>query len=324
MGPENSMVVAEINNYPEAKYNRLFPCTLTQLSPLHKVMVNQVQINPDDDSEIYDQKDGKVSLTKISCLKLMTAANVVIEDSKPILPSACQRCVEVARMTKTAPQCGSCPTKTDKAFQVSILVPEPSGGFRRYVATKEINKANYKGMPEHMASQCETKALLRALRAGLGIKGTYSKQELRKPFAVALVVLNTTDPELKAALISRYAAGKDALFGAPQVQQLPRGEIHALPGGETEDSNKGGVTSTEIVSDNDDPPDLGDLFGGEPEPSPKCQDCGNEVKPWTDKKQKTWTVEETVELTQAQLGGIFCNDCAGIRMREIARQRKGA
>lgn len=330
--PEQNLVVAEINNYPEVKFNRLFPCTLTQLSPLHKVMVNVVQIDPDSESDVYDQKSGRgVSLTKISCLKLMTAANVIMEESKPILPSACQRCVEVARMTKTAPQCGGCPTKQDVAYQISILVPEPSGGYRRYVATKEVNKANYKGLPEHMAAQCETKALLRALRAGLGIKGSYTKTELKKPFAVALVVLNTTDPELKAALISRYAAGRDALFSAPQAQQLPAGDTKTLVSGQTVDLSTGEVlNSTEhVTSDDDEPPTLGteapsfDLPDDEP-PTPKCQDCGEPVQAWKDNKQKEWSIEDTVTFTQEKLKGTFCHICAFERIKALAQQRKGA
>lgn len=321
---EQNLVVAEINNYPEANFNRLFPCTLTQLSPLHKVMVNVVQIDPDNDGDVYEQKSKKdgVSLTKISCLKLMTAANVIMEESKQILPSACQRCVEVAKMTKAAPSCGGCPTKQDVAYQVSILVPEPSGGHRRYVATKEVNKASYKGMIEHMAAQCETKALLRALRAGLGIKGAYTKQELMKPFAVALVVLNTTDPELKAALIQRYAAGKDALFGAPaQAQQLGSGETKALPDGRTVDVGTGEVTGTETVVLGDDDIPSFDLPG---EPI-ICGDCGELVQEWTDNKTgKTWTPEMTVDFTQEKLGGDFCSVCAFERIKLAARARKGA
>ncbi len=334
--PEQNLVVAEINNYPEAKYNRLFPCTLTQLSPLHKVMVNVVSIDPGSDGDVYKQKSGdKVSLTKISCLKLMTAANVIMEESKPMLPSNCQRCVEVARMTKTAPQCGTCNTKQDVAYQVSILVPEPSGGYRRYLATKEINKANYSGQAEHMAAQCETKALLRALRAGLGIKGAYTKQELSKPFAVALVVLNTTDPDLKAALIHRYSAGADALFGPTGVPQLQSGELKALPGGRAVDTETGEIiSSTETVTGDDDdlPPSLGETPAFDepaapafdpPKEVPTCQDCGEPVKLWIDRNQKEWTPEDTVAFTKANLKGVFCHNCAGARMREMSKQ-KGA
>ena len=330
---EQNQAIIEINNYPESNYNRLFPCTLTQLSPLHKVMVNVVQIDSNSDGDVYDQKSGKgVSLTKIACLKLMTAANVIMEESKPILPSACQRCVEVAKMTKAAPQCGGCPTKQDAAYQVSILVPEPSGGYRRYVATKEVNKTNYKGLLEHMAAQCETKALLRALRAGLGIKGSYTKAELQKPFAVALVVLNTTDPELKAALIQRYAGGVDALFGAPAVQQLPPGTKEVLSSGQVVDTETGEIISAgaTVVCDDDEPPDADpdeDTPPWEQNEGPEdpfknaiiCQGCDQIID-----AQGSWTPEMVRDYSLKTYGKILCVKCQNEEKKARSQQRRGA
>lgn len=307
---DNSMVVATLNDYPEAKFNRLFPCTLTQLSPLHKVMVNLVSINPDPDKgDVYEQKDKKgVSLGKIACLKLMTAANVVMEDSKPILPAACRRCIEVANMTRLAPQCGTCKTKDDVAYQVSILVPEPSGGYRRYVATKEINKANYKGTLEHMAAQCETKALLRALRAGLGLKGAYTKEELKKPFAVALVVLNTTDPELKAALIQGYAQGNAALFAGPQVQQLSGGNALGLNSGQVLEGD------TVVVPDDEPKTEILGPEGGPPwDDAVTCQECAKIIEP-----SGAWTVDAIVEYSQKHFNNMtLCPDCQHARKRGV-------
>lgn len=294
----NALTISEINNYPPGTYNQLFPATMTEISPLHKIMVNVVSIdtNPDN-KEVYQQKGGTdLSLTKTSCLKLMTAANVVMEESKPILPQGCQRCIEIAQRTRLAPQCNGCPTKLDKAYQVSILVPEPSGGHRRYVATKELAKADYKGPVEHMAAQCETKALLRALRAGLGIKGAYAPSDLQKPFAVALVVLNTQDPELKKALIQRYAASQDALFG---------GGGTALPSGGHLALGSGGVSGEVVV------------IGPDPEDEPKsdqsgttdgrtrcCVECGLIIEPVGE-----WTVEMIAEGLIKKFGRVICSTC---------------
>lgn len=326
---DNGMVVASLNDYPEAKFNRLFPCTLTQLSPLHKVMVNVVSINPDPErGDVYDQKDKKgVSLTKIACLKLMTAANTIMEDSRPIMPAACRRCIEVAKMTKLAPQCGPCKTKEDVAYQVSILVPEPSGGYRRYVATKEINKANYKGLLEHMAAQCETKALLRALRAGLGIKGAYTKEELSRPFAVAVVVLNATDPELKAALIQRFATGESALFGAPQMPQLSGGGIQSLPDGRSVDVTTGEVMGddedgqiafrAEIINSgqSDEEPPWGPATTDKFDNAITCEGCAKVIE-----SANGWTVEAIKEYSQKHFQLTLCPACQKAR----SGQRRGA
>lgn len=314
---DNAMEVATINDYPVAKYNRLFPATLTQISPLHKVMVNIVTIdsNPSN-GEVYEQTRGKgeekivvgLSLTKIACLKLMTAANVIMEESKPLLPQGCQRCIEIAKNTRLAPQCNGCSTKQDVAYQVSILVPEPSGGHRRYVATKEISKQDTlakKNPLEHMAANCETKALLRALRAGLGIKGTYTKSELAKPFAVALVVLNTTDPELKAALIQRYAAGQDALFGnTPSSPQLSSPEFLELP--------SGGIAGEVIVmeDDHDYEPQNTNLNTDDTPPwelnanTPTCEGCARILE-----ANGSWTVEMIIDYSKRKFGKVLCPTC---------------
>lgn len=296
---DNALTISQINNYPEKAYNRLFPATMTEISPLHKVMVNIVQINTDlTAKEIYKQKNGEYSLTKIGCLKLMTAANVVTDDSKPILPKNCRRCVEVSRSTRLAPQCNACPTKDDEAYQVSILVPEPSGGYRKYTATKEVTKQDTvadKNPTKHMGSNCETKALLRAGRAGLGLKGSYTLDELSKPFAVALVVLNTQDPDMKKALIARYAAGQDALFGggASQGHQLPAGDFLQLSGG----------VNGEVMVVGPDPED-DEGTGGDGSHVQCCEVCGLVIQPTGE-----WTVEMIVESLVRKHGRVICSTC---------------
>jgi len=334
--PEQSLVVAEINNYPEVKFNRLFPCTLTELSPLHKVMVNLVKIDPNPKgSDVYSQNSG-LALTKIACLKLMTAANVVMEESKQIFPRACQRCMQVAQATKQAPQCGSCPSRDDVAYQVSILVPEPSGGHRRYVATKEVSKEQFvtknggagKAPVEHIPAQCETKALLRALRAGLGIKGVYAATELQKPFAVAVVVLNAHDPELKRALIESYANSRNALFSARTAPQLAAPELQALPPA-VEGEPSGDTTVVLPPDDSDDDP-LDQESGADEKPPWEaddppslfdhaivCQGCDEIIE-----KQGSWEPETIKAYSQKNFDGmIYCPKC---QKKIKAGQQKGA
>lgn len=333
--PENNIVVAEINNYPEAKFNRLFPCTLTELSPLHKVMVNLVKIDPSPNGGDVYKQDAGLALTKIACLKLMTAANVVMEESRQVFPRACQRCMQVAQATKQAPQCGTCPSRDDVAYQVSILVPEPSGGHRRYVATKEISKERFieksggkKAPIEHMPAQCETKALLRALRAGLGIKGVYTQQELQKQFAVAVVVLNAHDPELKKALIESYANSRSALFTSKPALQLAAPGMQALP--LTVDDN----TTVLPPDDNEgnEPPYDDNASGTYDEGPPPweqgdqnelsgldnvCQGCGFEIE-----SSSGWTPEQIKEYSRRNFNGIvYCPDC---QQKVRANQRRGA
>ena len=293
--------MASINNYPVETFNRLFPATMTEISPLHKVMVNIVKIDPDPVAkDVYKQRTGELSLSKIACLKFMTASNVIMEDSKPILPQGCRRCVEVSQSTRLAPQCNGCPTKEDVAYRASILVPEPSGGYRRYIATKEVTKQDTlakKNPVEHMSANCETKALLRALRAGLGLKGSYTAKELEKPFAVALVVPNAQDPDMKKALIQRYAAGQDALFGGG----LSVG--HQLASGDHLQLSDGGI-SGDVTVVGDDPED-GDGAGGTENKVHCCEVCGLVIQP-----VGNWTVEMIVESLMQKHGRVICSGCS--------------
>lgn len=323
---EQGLVVAQLNDYPADKYNRLFPTTLTQLSPLHKVMVNVVNIDPDPNKgEVYKQGSAGFSFSKIACLKLMTAANVVMENSEPILPSGCQRCIQVAKMSKIAPQCQGCQTKQDVAYKVSILVPEPSGQHRRYIATKEISREQFtaknggtKAPVEHMAAQCETKALLRALRAGLGIKGAYTVGELQKPFAVAVVVLNATDPELKKAMIEKFAAGSNALFGAPAAPQLQVPEFNALPEATSyvADDEYPETIIPEVLplEGSDDLPGVNDIFTTSLQPEFVCQGCAQVIE-----STGEWTAESIASFSKRTYGLELCPKCQKVE----AAKRKG-
>jgi hypothetical protein len=305
--------IAVINEFPPNKYNLLIPViTMQEISPLHKIIFNQVQISSDvADGDVYPQKndDGikKFSLTKTGLLKLMTAANVVEEESKKILPTGCHRCVEAAQMTKVAPQCGNCKGKTDVAYQISLLVPDPAGGYRRYVGSKEMTKDTYSGKPEHMAAQCETKAFLRAVRAGLGIKGSYTAAELAKPFVVALVVPNLNDPELKAKVLDRYAGNVASLFGG-----VPERAALAAP-----------ITQTVVVdsyeSDNRSPiePEVispGGSYSAETPPWPEdedpmanalwCADCATLIE-----QSGSKTPDMIREYSTKTFGRCLCLDC---------------
>ena len=66
---------------------------------------------------------------------------------------------------------------------------------------------------KHMPQICEAKALNGAIRTALHIKGTYTLEELKKPFVVAYLVPNLNHEEVKrAAIDSMFQASKN-LFG---------------------------------------------------------------------------------------------------------------
>lgn len=327
--PETT-AVAIINEYPPNKYNTLIPVkSIQEIGPLHRVIVNEVQIesNPDK-KDVYKEKSGEYALTKKGLAKLMAAGNVQVLDSRSVLPKKCERCYMMAQATRTAPKCFECPCTDDIAHQVTIAVPQPDGTMRVVKGTKEIRMADSKGsmtdgqfkqFKPFASEHCETKALNRALREGLMVQSTYKQDDLLKPFVVAMVVPNFSDPQLKEAMIERYKRSEGALFGGP-TRQLQEAVpiLQSLPDGRTVDVGTG-----EVHDDDDTAPSF--EHEGSEEPTCTCGDCGQPIQEWTDAKTgKVWTPEMTVDFTQTKLGGDFCSTCAFERIKQAAQARKEA
>jgi len=319
----NETAIAVINEYPPSKFNLLIPVkTMQEISPLHKVVINQVQINPDPKSgkDVYAEKNGELALTKKGLAKLMAAANIQVVDSRPVTPQKCQRCAEIARQTRMAPRCGDCPSSDDVAYQVTIAVPEPSGTWRMVRATKELRMEDErKKMTDKQFDQffpyrtehCETKALNRALREALMISPTYPAAELQKPFAVAYVVPNMADPEMKRAVAAKYAGSVVELFG---VGSRPSNELQQryLTDGSQQQA---------VVEIGPDDPDEAEITPAaqteevppweQDDPSTEvaqdtiaCEECGQVITP-----SGNWTPEAIRDYSQRTWGRVLCPEC---------------
>lgn len=310
---ETALAIAK--DYPADKFNLLIPVrTMQELSPLHKVVINEVQISSDPKQKDTYSQSGGLALTKNGLMKLMAAANIQIIDSRPVPTQRCNKCIEIAQRTRQAPKCFECPYIDDVAHQVTIAVPEPSGTYRTVRATKEIRMedskatmkdSEFKQFAKFRTEHCESKALNRALREGLMIKSTYTAQELQKPFAVALVMPNMSDPDLKRAMIDRYANNASALYGdvAPAGSQsaLPSGEVTVIDADDDIDYETGEVF----------PPD-GEVIDITEQDDPlTCDDCGKELVPVTDKTGKEWTVADLVDLSMGHFNRVLCPACYG-------------
>lgn len=326
--------------YPNDKYNLLVPIkTFQELSPLHKLVINEVQIDPSKESKDTYSQNGELALTKKALMKLMAAANIQIIDSHTVPTQRCNKCIEIAKVTRLAPKCSDCAYIDDVAVQVTIAVPEPSGTYRMVRATKELRMEDEKPkytsdktfaqFKQFKTEHCESKALNRALREGLMIKSTYTLNELKKPFAVALVMPNMSDPDLKKAMIERYANNASALYGtgAPQLdagqanmQALPESNITIIDTDEPDDIDleTGEVTppSQEIIDITDD-----DFIMDE---EANCSECGAELQPFTDKKGTAWTVQDIVDYSMGQCNRILCIACAVKEIKAKQRAEKEA
>lgn len=214
--------------YPAERYNLLVPMqTVAEIAEIHKPVMNAVQISTNEaDKEIYLQDKNKRNadgwaLTKKGLNKLMRAAGIKILGTRPIIPSTCQKCAEVNRSIGRPVNCGACGNK-DVKFEARISVPQLTGESIEIVAHKEIIVADVTvGMTEFQAKEflkfrsemCETKAINRALRAAMHIKGTYSLQELQKPFVVAYLVPNLDNEAVKAEAVRHFFTSAQELYG---------------------------------------------------------------------------------------------------------------
>lgn len=214
--------------YPAEQYNLLVPMqTVAEIAEIHKPVMNAVQISTNlADKEIYLQDKTKEradgwALTKKGLNKLMRAAGIKILGTRPIIPSTCQKCAEVNKSIGRPVNCGTCGNK-DVKFEARISVPQLTGENIEIVAHKEIVVQDVAaGMKDGQAKEflkfrnemCETKAINRALRAAMHIKGTYTLQELRKPFVVAYLVPNLDNEAVKAEAVRHFFSSAQELYG---------------------------------------------------------------------------------------------------------------
>ena len=234
----NALVITQ--QYPLEKYNLLVPIqTVTEIADIQKPVMNVVRISTNlEDKEIYVQEKAKdawkdrpasparYALAKNGLTKLMRASGIKILSSRPVIPSTCQKCANVNAAIGKPVRCGSCSNK-DVKYEVRISVPQLTGENMEVVAHKEIlvddvvasmtdgQKAEFLKARNEM---CESKALNRALRTAMQIKGTYLIEEFDKPFVVAYLVPNLNNPDVKAEAVKHFFGASEELYGRAQLQ----------------------------------------------------------------------------------------------------------
>ena len=236
--------------YPAEKYNLLGNTdVMVDVPDIKSPVVQAVRLDPDPKKgdvyiqqkaqDAYTDNRGKYhpaipnlyAITKNGLGKLADRAGIKMVSSEHVIPTTCQKCVAVNQNCGKVVQCGNCQNK-DVAYRVTISVPQLTGEVLMVEDTHETIVENVTpGMTQkqraefmkHMPQICEAKALNGAIRTALHIKGTYTLEELKKPFVVAYLVPNLNHEEVKrAAIDSMFQASKN-LFGeayTPSVQQI--------------------------------------------------------------------------------------------------------
>lgn len=351
---DESKILIQMNQYPEEKFNRLVPMeTIQELSSMHKIILNTVKVSTNsDDGDVYIQTKGykdtpdKLALTQKGLSKLMTAAGISVVDTTPITPSTVKNAIEMAKaIGKIVPY-----DNRDTAHEVTVRVPQPSGGYQYITKSAEMivedlknlfreqkknmkvwknnkqveateeekEEAIEKQLTQVMAyrrQQCETKALNRALRTAMNINQTYTEEELLKPFVVAQIVVNPDDPDIKNAIIENYKLSTGILFGNAVTQntiEAPATSLNALPEGTPDEPEDDNppIVDAEIVPDPEETPEA-DPKQEEPIICEKCK------KPIVAGSGK-WTVENILKWSQKSTNKNLCIDCCN----ELTKKKK--
>lgn len=237
------------SKYPLSQYNLLGNTdVMVEVPDIKSPVIQVISLDTDPNKgdvyiqqkarrEYTDDKTGKFypatpnlyAITKNGLKKLADGAGIKMILSEHVIPTTCQKCVSVNQNSGKVVQCGNCRNK-DVAYHVTISVPQLTGEVLTVDDTHEIIVDNTTpGMTakqrvefmKHLPQICEAKALNGAIRTALHIKGTYTLEELKKPFVVAYLVPNLNHDEVKRAAIENMFQSSQRLFGnAPSIQQI--------------------------------------------------------------------------------------------------------
>jgi len=298
-----------LNDFNPEQYNLLVPVqSIQEVNPIYRLVINQVKVSTNlPDKDIYQEKSagqGMYALTHKALMKLFTAANGQIVDSSRVRSKVCDKCIDIVKATRTAPQCGSCPASANVACRIIVKFPELSGGWRLVQATRELDFSNMGNASEGQIKQtkafayehAESKALSRCIRKGLSIKSAYSLAELEKPFIVIYPVLDARDADVKKALIAGAIASSNLLYGSGLMLNAPQ---QALPEGRSDvDMSTGEIIDNDYEAEQ--PEEQGKPWDNPPEEEKyHCSnpDCNAEVS------------KNVADKSRAEFGVIACTKC---------------
>ena len=202
-----------------------------------EMQMSMVHVSPDD-PHLYAVSGGKMGLDKVHLLSILGAAGGSMEYTRRLddgsHPHYC-RC-EVGIVYRLFDG-----TPVRRSGKAEMDVREPNGP--RYVEI--VQKAREASPPRDPAKQLlelrkflepqtESRALNRAI-GNMGVRRSYTREELQKPFMVARLMFTgrSEDPEarrqFRAAIAQSFLNGQAALFGSPPPPAPQAAQLHAPP-----------------------------------------------------------------------------------------------
>lgn len=298
----------DLSRFDPNEYNVLGGMLVHDTGASHvRQRVIEVRLDPDpENGDCYKAPGGKkLAPSKIGLLKIAWAVDLVIAPhpfTGRIRSAARERCLEMAKAIGRIPCEPDCPCRSDVAYRCTAAIRTPSGDWRAVSATYEWesvgqrlkmrDEAQFDRAFSERHGLAETKALLRAARAGCGINHAYPPDVFGRPFILVRtdLVIDGDDPEIRKLLVERgLASGADIFRGnagqpTATVQPIPQEPDWShlvpepIPPEPDEDEPPEDEEPQEPPTDADGQAEfpMADPFA---EDVVKCDDCGEPVEP---------------------------------------------
>ncbi len=223
--------------------------TIQEISPFHKPVLEIVRINPNKDAgEVYEivQGSGDFSLRAVSLQKIGYAAGLIWnargcgrtdDGSNPnIISYRAEAAVRKEDGTYM-------PLSAEYMLDLEVIEQEIRDSYEKKSQTlmqdkrkkgerwTEEDRKNYveKSLRRDMLQKrkfrlqlAQTGAMDIVIRKILGLKGTYKKEELEKPFVVPKIAFNpdVSDPKVRELLLKQGLDATNILFGPPSEKTM--------------------------------------------------------------------------------------------------------
>jgi hypothetical protein len=173
-----------------------------------------------------------------------------------------------------------------------------------------------------MAEKAMTGAILRVIRALIGMKGTYTKEELAKPFAIPRVTFSPdyNDPQVRNAMLSQGMNSVSNMFGASPMIPAASGSMEnsiTVDNFNPEEFAEKPAFASENndISDGDLPfPGPEDNEGEDSLPWESdnrifCEECEQELVQTPGRNGKTWTPKNIRDYSMNNYNRCLCFNC---------------
>ncbi len=250
--------------YAEEQFHLLLPKVhVANLPAGTQIAIREVRVNEGD---TYPVGGGKFGIGKASLEQIANAAGVDWVEERRSDDRGHPHYCEFVVSGKVTDFDGT--VRNVKGSKTVDLRDDAGGGIKGK-DLEDMKSGQVPGARKFITEQCCSKAKLRAIRSILGMPGSYTKEELRKPFIIPKLVPDTSDSMAREMVIAGMMGARQLLYAhggrreqVIDAELIPTTETPIPPIGVSGEASGGGSGS---------PPDADPPMPGEPE----CNEHGD-------------------------------------------------